>query len=210
MDDAGAELETTKGEAIVKTTAYEARRLEILKGVAAVFANNGFHETSVSSLAKALGVSKPVLYYYADNKDDLFHQCGQEARNELMAAMARSLDLRISALGRLRRFFTAYTEIMCGTFGRCLALVDHRALSEDMLRRNNEVRREIDLAVRNLIEDAQNEGSFRQNDPALCARALFGAFNGIPKWFDPAGKLTPADIADSYFDTFVVGLARHR
>ncbi len=187
---------------------FEARRLEILKGVASVFASSGFHETSVNSLAQALGVSKPVLYYYADNKDDLLYQCGQEARAELMQALIWAQDLHISASGRLRRFFSAYAEIMCGTFGRCLALVDHRALDREMQRKDVEARREIEAAVQELIRAGQAEKSIRECDPTLCARALFGAFNGIPKWFSPSGKLTAADIADSYIDIFLLGLSQ--
>ena len=112
-------------------TAFEQKRLDVLHRAALVFAEDGFHQTSVNSLAARLGVSKPVLYYYAKNKDDLLYQCDQIVRDALFKAMESTDRTKISGMGKVRHFFNHYAEIMCGDFGRCLALVDHRALSRE-------------------------------------------------------------------------------
>ena len=39
-----------------------------------LFAKRGFHNTSISAIAKAAGVSKGLLYNYYDSKDDLLYQ----------------------------------------------------------------------------------------------------------------------------------------
>jgi len=44
----------------------------ILKEAVRLFCEKGYPETSVREIVEAAGVTKPVLYYYFKNKDDLF------------------------------------------------------------------------------------------------------------------------------------------
>jgi AcrR family transcriptional regulator len=191
-----------------RNDAFESRRLEILRSAALAFAEEGYHQTSVNSLGEQLGVSKPVLYYYAKNKDDLLFQCGEIARAELRQAIEEAAAAQMSGLGRIRRFFSAYAEIMCGEFGRCLALVDHRALNPETRAKDVAVRRALEAAVQDMLREGQDDGSIGRCDLVLTTRALFGAFNGIPRWFRRDGKLNAADVAESYLDTFVVGFGK--
>jgi AcrR family transcriptional regulator len=191
-----------------RAAAFEAKRMDILHKAALAFAADGYHQTSVNSLAARLGVSKPVLYYYAKNKDDLLFQIGQVAREALQEAMSDAKGAQVSAMAKLRRFFTTYSGIMCGDFGRCFALVDPQALAEPARQKDLNHRRRIEESVRQLIIDGQADGSVRPCDPVLTARALFGAFNGLPRWFDSSGPLSPRDVADNYMDIFITGIGR--
>lgn len=191
-----------------RANAFEAKRMEILHKVAIVFAQDGYHQTSVNTLAERLNVSKPVLYYYAKNKDDLLFQCGEVARNELSEAMADTNTTKISGMGKVRRFFIKYAEVMCGDFGRCLVLVDRNALSPATAEQDRYHRSKIHQAVQEMIVDGQKDGSIKPCDPAMAARALFGAFNGIPVWFHQGGSLDARDVAEAYLDLFVTGMGR--
>jgi AcrR family transcriptional regulator len=191
-----------------QVSAFEAKRMEILHKVAIVFAEDGYHQTSVNSLAERLQVSKPVLYYYAKNKDDLLFQCGQVARAELSEAMEDTSATKISGMGKIRRFFAKYAEIMCGDFGRCLVLVDRNALSRETAEQDAFHRRRIEKAVQQMIIDGQADGSIGPCDPTLTTRALFGAFNGIPVWFHRGGELNARDVAEAYLDVFATGMGR--
>ena len=188
--------------------AFEAKRMEILHRVAAVFAEEGYHQTSVNSLAERLSVSKPVLYYYAKNKDDLLFQCGEVARDELSDVIETIGTLEMSGIGKVRRFFSKYAEIACSDFGRCLVLVDRNALSEDTAKQDVYHRRKIEEAVRIMIAEGQADGSIAAGDPAMISRALFGAFNGLPVWFKRRGSLNARDVADAYLDVFIMGIGR--
>jgi TetR/AcrR family transcriptional regulator, cholesterol catabolism regulator len=191
-----------------RTAAYEARRLEILSKAALVFAEDGYHQTSVNSLAARLGVSKPVLYYYAKNKDDILFQCVQVARDALQEAIDDTSRGKMRGLDKIRRFFATYAEIMCGDFGRCIALIDRKALSPAARKRDAAARRELEEAVHGMIRDGQADKSIGACDPVLTTRALFGAFNGIPRWFHAEGMLNAKDVADGYMDLFAQGIGR--
>ena len=52
-------------------TAYEARHIELLKAAAALFAQRGFHRTSIRDLARSTGRSLAGLYYYFSGTEEL-------------------------------------------------------------------------------------------------------------------------------------------
>src|SRR5580704_10957360 len=91
-----------------RSTSYETRRMQILHQAALVFAEDGYHQTSVNSLAARLGVSKPVLYYYAKNKDDILFQCVKVARDALQEAIDETTRRKMRGLDKIRRFFATY------------------------------------------------------------------------------------------------------
>lgn len=189
-----------------RSVGYETKRMELLKEIARAFAEDGFHRTSVNSLAARLGVSKPVLYYYAKNKEDLLYQIGQAARRDLAEALDKAQKAKADGLTKLKYFFTTYADIMSSDFGRCFALVEHRGLTPKARDSDSKHRRRLEESVRNMIIEGQQDGSIREIDAVLTARALFGAFNGIPRWFRTEGKLTSGDVAKEYLDIFIGGL----
>lgn len=193
---------------IDRTEVYEAKRMDILRRSALAFAQDGYHQTSVNSLAVRLGVSKPVLYYYARNKDDLLFQCCLVARNQLITAIEGTNQTRLSGMGKIRRFFSIYADIMAGDFGPCYVLVDIRALGPATREKEIAGRRGLEDAVRKMIGEGQKDGSIRACDPVIAARALFGAFNGIPRWFKASGDLKASDVAEAYIDLFMSGMGR--
>ena len=183
--------------------------MDILHQVAIAFAQDGYHQTTVDSLANRLGVSKPVLYYYAKNKDDLLFQCVLVGQRALQEAIEHTAKTAISGAGKLRHFFSTYAEIMCGDFGRCISLVDHRALSPETRSKDAQARREIERAVCEMVIEGQRDGSLGPCNPIIAVRAIFGAFNGIPRWFRRDGQLNARDVAEAYLDLFLVGLGRN-
>lgn len=50
----------------------EARRAQILDAALGVFADQGYHQTSVSDLVKAAGVARGTFYLYFDSKEAIF------------------------------------------------------------------------------------------------------------------------------------------
>jgi AcrR family transcriptional regulator len=79
----------------------EARRT-ILETAAEVFAKNGYTDTTMDDIARALGVSKGAVYQYFDSKDQLFEElCGVTANviAERLRDAFSGPDLRNAAEG---------------------------------------------------------------------------------------------------------------
>jgi AcrR family transcriptional regulator len=187
---------------------YEQRRLEVLRAAARVFNRRGFHIATLDDVADELGVTKPALYYYADSKDELLAACGGLALRALEAALAESGALGLPAEQRLCRFFALYADIVCGDFGRCLALTEPRDLAPKSRKANLAGRRAMNLAVREIIREGVCEGAFRPCDERALAIALFDAFNGLARWFDPKGPSSLTAVVEQYLGFFLRGVLR--
>ncbi len=59
------------------------RRRQLLEAGAALFAEHAYEEISMRDIAKAAGVSKPLLYHYFPSKIDLFKEAVAEKAAEL-------------------------------------------------------------------------------------------------------------------------------
>jgi AcrR family transcriptional regulator len=64
------------------------RRQDILAAAKAVFAENGYHATTIADIARAASLSYGSIYWYYESKEALFH--------ELMSAEAAALREHIS------------------------------------------------------------------------------------------------------------------
>ena len=68
-------------------------RQRLLKAAAALFAENGYSSTSVREIVTVAGVTKPVLYYYFDNKEGIFRailEFAEEKQQEILADAAQA------------------------------------------------------------------------------------------------------------------------
>jgi AcrR family transcriptional regulator len=68
-----------------KRLTAEQRRIKILAAATRVFARKGFDGASMSGIAAAAGVTKPVLYDHFESKDSLFETLLHSIRDELLA-----------------------------------------------------------------------------------------------------------------------------
>ncbi len=64
------------------------REQQMLDAAVAVFAENGFRETSMDSIAAKAEISKPMLYLYYGSKDELFGACIDRESSKFMDAMS--------------------------------------------------------------------------------------------------------------------------
>jgi AcrR family transcriptional regulator len=69
--------------------------LDILAAAKQVFADKGYHATTIADIARAAGLSYGSIYWYYDSKESLFH--------ELMAAEATALQRYIDEAVRRAR-----------------------------------------------------------------------------------------------------------
>lgn len=189
---------------------YEQRRMEVLLAAARTFNRLGYHVATLDDIADELDITKPALYYYVKSKDELLFACGQLAMDELSTALDRSVDLEASGLERLRLFFRTYAEMICKDFGRCLAGTEPKDLASKSRKENAAGRRALNLSVRDMIKDGVKDGSIRPCDDRAVSIALFDAFNGLSRWFDPKGAQPISQIANEYVAIFTKGIATER
>src|SRR5256884_4964050 len=86
-----------------------ARRSELTREAARLFAEKGYHGTSIGDLAKAMGVQKGSLYAHSASKEDLLYETMREGAEAFHAALDAISDdlpatekIRLALRGHLR------------------------------------------------------------------------------------------------------------
>ncbi|HKY15364.1 MAG TPA: helix-turn-helix domain-containing protein [Microthrixaceae bacterium] len=71
--------------------AKEQRRDDILTAAKAVFAEQGYHATTIADVARAAGISYGSIYWYFDSKEALFHALMDNQEQALRAHIDRTV-----------------------------------------------------------------------------------------------------------------------
>ena len=192
-------------------SAREEKRLAVLRVGAREFRDKGFEKTSLDEIARKLGVSKPTLYYYISDKEDIVYACGMAAAEEL-TAIGNATSGAGSGLSALTEFLRRYVDIIAGDFGYCLAMIEESRLEESRAHDLREKKRQMNAMVQKMLERGMRDGSIAECDTRLVSFALFGAFNWIARWHRGASpKAEKADrIAEVFTSLFIDGIGAQR
>ncbi|MDX3899584.1 MAG: TetR/AcrR family transcriptional regulator [Sphingobium sp.] len=185
----------------------EAKRHAVLRGAVRMFNERGFHATSLEDVAASLGISKPTIYHYLGNKDQVLLECVSIGLGQLLEAAASARAMPGPGLERLKIFLRHYAEVTMDDFGRCVIRSGEEALTPDSRRRFRDLKRDIDAAMRGLIEEGIADGSIAPLDPKLLAFALAGALNWPARWHKADGPQPPERLAEQMVDLLSSGFA---
>lgn len=178
-----------------KLSAREAKRAAVLRAAVQMFNERGFHQTSLDDVAARLGISKPTIYHYLGNKDQVLLECVTIGLGQLIEAAEQSRQSEGTGMDRLTAFLERYAEINMDDFGRCVIRTGDEALVPESRARFRELKRRIDRDLRSLIADGVADGSIAPCDPKMMAFTIAGALNWPARWHDPAGSDTPEALA---------------
>lgn len=190
----------------VREREREIKRDAVVRAAARAFNRHGYHNTSLADIARDLAVTKPTIYYYVRNKEDLLYQCFRAGLAEIEAAFDAVRHSERPARERLGIVLRRYAAAIASDFGWCMIRADDHDLSEELSRHIRELKSGIDQGIRRLIRAGIDDGSIASCDPKMTAFALAGALNSIGHWYRANRSLTPAEIADAFVGLFEQGL----
>lgn len=201
---ARAEARTTTGDATDTTD----RMLQILSESARLFALKGYDGTSMRDIAEACGISKSLLYHHFTDKDEIYARIALGSTQRLYEFVLDRLPEDGSPPERVRAFMTATADYFQRYRSNWIASTA-AFWNDPELRRHKERmmwRDRYEGLIRRLIQDAIDSGDFRPVDVPLAGRLVLSSLNWMHRWYKPDKGLTPAQIADSYFDLIFNGL----
>jgi len=186
----------------------DTKRDAVLQTAAKLYLEKGYHKTSMSELAARLNITKPALYYYFRNKEDLLVGCYRAGIESIEASLREAGDCKGTGLERLRAYVESYaTAIATTDFGRCVPTLDDAELSSPARRQVRDLKRRIDAAIRANIEQGIADGSIVPCNAKLATFAIAGAINWIGTWYKPGGGLGAAEIVSEFSRLLMSGLA---
>ena len=189
----------------------DAKREAVLETAAHLFLERGYRSTSLRELAALLKITKPALYYYFQNKEQILVECYRAGIASIEGLLEEGELDNGTGLQRVEAYLRVYAAaVVSHDFGRCVAMLDDSELSPTARREVRTLKRRIDASIRGYIEEGIEDGSINNCNPKLAAFVAAGAINWIGTWYRPDGGLSPESIATGFAELLTRGLAKHK
>lgn len=185
------------------------RRVEICRTAAQIFRDRGYDATSVSDIARALGLTKAGLYHYFESKEALLFEIMtyglERVRDEVVLPVRAIADPE----ERLRQIVLRHARITTDGRGAVAHLGDEiRSLPPAARRQIEEkMRFYVDL-VRDTIVELKAAGRLHDVDPTVAAFSVLGMVLWLPRWFRQDGRLSQERVATEITKLALAGLVR--
>ena len=187
----------------------DVKREAVLQTAAQLYLEMGYRKTSMNLLAARLKITKPALYYYFRNKEELLVECYRAGIESIEGALKGAIDYKGNGLEKVESYIHSYaTAIVTFDFGRCVATLDDSELSDQARRQVRSLKRRIDAAIRGYIEEGIADGSITNCNSKMASFAIAGAINWIGTWYRPNGGLGNEEIVSEFTRLLAAGLRR--
>jgi len=173
------------------------RDREILEAALRLFAENGYHGTTVDDVARAASTSKGGLYFHFPSKGELFSALLDYAARLLLSKIEGAIRDVDDPIAKLERGLAVFVQTI--TSHRPLArlfLVEGFGAGPAFQARLREIYELFIRFIREQLEAAIRQGRVRPVDTDLISVAWFGALYQLLLRWVSTGE--PASLEESY------------
>lgn len=181
-----------------------------MKTAAELFLEKSYSRTSLNDVAERLRITKPALYHYFRNKEQILLECYRLGTGLIGEILDDIAGRGGPGLKKVEAFIYSYANVMTKNFGRCVMRLDEGDLSPVARAEVRGYKRKIDRRLRSFLQEGIEDGSIARCDPKLAAFSIAGALNWICMWYEPSGALPPEEIATHFARTLTRGLVGQR
>ena len=186
----------------------EARRQRLLDAALQLFAEFGFHDTSVDEVVAQARTSKSAFYEHFESKEDCFRMLLEQEGGALMAVVQDAAVGGRDHRERTRLGIFAFVNT-CARRSRVarLLLVESVGLAPSIENVRHRLHSEFAGLTESEVRYAQEHGdeSLAGIDPAVYGRAVVGAVNEATSWFlEKSAPGNPQELAEQLCRAFGV------
>jgi len=182
-----------------------ARREELTRIAARLFAERGYQGTSLADLAAELGVQKPSLYHHIASKEDLLWEVAWDGAEAFHAGLD-GVPADAPAAERIRLALRAHLAVVAGQLDLATVFTrEWRHLEGERRERFVAERRRYEERIRELFRDGVEGSELRTDLDVPTAALLFlSAANWAYSWLRP-GTGTE-ELADRLYAVLLDGM----
>ncbi|MFQ5966226.1 MAG: TetR/AcrR family transcriptional regulator [Acidimicrobiia bacterium] len=191
------------------TTNARTRKEDVVRAAGRLFAERGFHGTSMRDLGTELGLEGSSLYSHIDGKNELLVEVITRGAAMFQGLADAVLATDDSPERQLRALIVGHVQIVVDHLDEARTFLNEaRFLPEPEHSSVVEMRRRYQGAFTQVIQEGSRGGIWRQGlDPQLAAIFVLSVLNALDRWYRPTGRRSPSEIAADIFDFVTTGLA---
>lgn len=176
-----------------------------------LFAERGYHATSMREIAARTGIRPAAIYHWFPSKEAILTRL----QDDFMDRLEESVNEAIAAAdGPVDRMAAAVREhvIFHGRHPRAAFVTDSeiRALTPEPKARLIDRRDAYETMFKELIQRGVESGDFTVSEPAVASYAILLQCTGVALWYDPAGKMPLERIAGVHVELVLGSLGARR
>ena len=181
------------------------RRDELTRQAARLFAEKGYHGTSIGDLAEAMGVQKGSLYAHIDSKADLLWEVASDGAAAFHAALDSVPDETAPA-EKVRLALRAHLGVIADQLEVATVFIrEWRYLEGDRRESFLEERRRYEERFRSFFREGRELGGLRTDlDEATATLLALSAANWAYTWLRPGTDTD--ELADRFYAFLLDGM----
>ncbi|HEU4917018.1 MAG TPA: TetR/AcrR family transcriptional regulator [Acidimicrobiia bacterium] len=187
-------------------------RADVVAAAGRLFAERGYHGTSMRDLGRELGLLGSSLYAHVESKQDLLVEVVEEGARLFEASAASALAGDGSATERLRALMAGHVEVVLDNLDIARTFLNEaRALDTPRRARVIEARDHYEAGFRSVLQEGIEAGLFRTDlDPKTCSIFVLSILNAIERWYHPTGEMGRDDLVERVTGFVLFGVIASR
>lgn len=188
------------------TRHHDEKLQQILKTSAKIFAEKGFHRTSVRDIARATRMSLAGLYYYFRTKEELLYLIQERCFVTLLRRWEQAVAPEMDVRTRTRIFAENHLSFFLhNTFEMKVMAHEDESLTGSFQDKILVLKRRYVKVLMDLVREQQSGESGVKIDLRVATFALFGMMNWIYTWYQPKRDLPLPQLIEQMLRIYFFG-----
>lgn len=189
------------------TRHHDEKLQQILKTSAKIFAEKGFHRTSIRDIARATGLSLAGLYYYFRTKEELLYLIQEQCFLTLLQRWQKTSDAEQDPRTRMRIFAENHLSFFLHNMYEMKVMAhEDESLSGEYAEKILVLKRRYVKVLMDLIAELQRQEGEKRIDLRVATFSLFGMMNWIYTWYQPKRDLALPHLIEQMLRIYFFGL----
>lgn len=184
-------------------------REDIVAAAGRMFADKGYHGTSMRDLGREIGLLGSSLYSHIDSKEDLLAEVVDEGARLFLDASERALASGGGAVAQLRALIAGHVDVVLDHLDVVRTYLNEARMLDDSHRaRVVSARDAYESRFRRVIQDGIAEGAFQEDlDAKMASIFILSVLNAIERWYRPDGPMDRDELIEVINKLASVGIA---
>ncbi|MFQ3542562.1 TetR/AcrR family transcriptional regulator [Halobacillus rhizosphaerae] len=183
---------------------------QIIDAAVEVIAENGYHSSQVSKIAKKAGVADGTIYLYFKNKEDILVSLFQDKMGQFIEKIEQETNARQTAEEKLLKLVETHFEQLSADHHLAIVTqLELRQSNKELRQKINEVLKRYLAVIDQIVEEGVEENLFRRNmDPRLVRQMIFGTLDEtVTNWVMKEQRYNIFEQAEEVHTLLVHGLS---